>query len=336
VSVDRDLFTASVSAKLQTFFSSKLAVIDALAVSAENAHGRNKSIQPAVQWPDSDTPTNKHTELLRYSSAFKTEVDMSQGWVKVPAEAPRDGVPLRQDIAWSQNLNSEWNTNRAVDTDIRWQYIGTSTGLFLMSPGKEWSTNHQGLLPDFDPRFRPWYVGAISGPKDVAIVMDCSLSMTESGSWSTAVKAANLLLDTLTANDHVAVVCSAKSHWPHETFSSTANVFAETHSVGCMNNKMLPATASIVNDFKSRLDAYVKGATDFASGINLASQIMNAQGREACQRIMVYITGGEDGDEVRCDHGLLTQDGHEPGPLCEASFKKGYNAAAAAMRAESL
>lgn len=34
-----------------------------------------------------------------------------------------------------------------------------------------------GLYDDYDPRYRSWYLGAQSGPKDVVILIDCSISM---------------------------------------------------------------------------------------------------------------------------------------------------------------
>ena len=44
-------------------------------------------------------------------------------------------------------------------------------------PGRPWQRNVIGMREDFDPRFRPWFVGATSGPKDVVIVLDMSRSM---------------------------------------------------------------------------------------------------------------------------------------------------------------
>ena len=42
-----------------------------------------------------------------------------------------------------------------------------------MYPGREWGTNFAGFYNDYDPRVRPWYIAATSGPKDVVIVLDC-------------------------------------------------------------------------------------------------------------------------------------------------------------------
>ena len=46
-----------------------------------------------------------------------------------------------------------------------------------MYPGREWKTNFAGFYNDYDPRTRPWYIAATGGPKDIVIILDCSLSM---------------------------------------------------------------------------------------------------------------------------------------------------------------
>ena len=68
------------------------------------------------------------------------------------------------------------------------QAIGSYTGW----PGLQW------CLGPYDPRFRPWYATAASGPKDVLIVIDSSGSMTSGGRMDMAIAAAKKVVDTLT------------------------------------------------------------------------------------------------------------------------------------------
>lgn len=56
---------------------------------------------------------------------------------------------------------------------FRWQYFGSVAGLARLYPGREWDTNFAGFYNDYDPRVRPWYIAATSGPKDVVIILDC-------------------------------------------------------------------------------------------------------------------------------------------------------------------
>ena len=50
---------------------------------------------------------------------------------------------------------------------------------------------------DFDPRFRPWFANAATGPKDVIILIDTSGSM-DNGRMDLAKSAAKQVLKTLT------------------------------------------------------------------------------------------------------------------------------------------
>ena len=59
---------------------------------------------------------------------------------------------------------------------------------------------------------RPWYIGATSGPKDIVIILDCSLSM-EGQSFHMAKQVAKTVLNTLTKQDFVNVICGHASHW---------------------------------------------------------------------------------------------------------------------------
>ena len=69
----------------------------------------------------------------------------------------------------------------------------------------------QWCLNEYDPRFRPWYATAASGPKDVVIVVDSSGSMSSGDRIKMAKDAAAKVIDTLSANDYVNVIDFASS-----------------------------------------------------------------------------------------------------------------------------
>ena len=60
---------------------------------------------------------------------------------------------------------------------VSYQYFGSSRGFIRVFPGRPWERNVIGFRVDYDPRFRPWFTAATSGPKDVVIVVDASRSM---------------------------------------------------------------------------------------------------------------------------------------------------------------
>ena len=59
---------------------------------------------------------------------------------------------------------------------------------------------------EFDPRVRPWYVAASSGPKDIILVLDSSGSMEVAGRMSIMKEAANRVINTLGVSDYFSVV----------------------------------------------------------------------------------------------------------------------------------
>ena len=68
------------------------------------------------------------------------------------------------------------------------------------------STDDDGTYKSYDPRFRPWYVSAASGSKDVVILMDVSGSMSYSGRMELAQDAVISVLNTLGESSLVSVV----------------------------------------------------------------------------------------------------------------------------------
>jgi len=95
---------------------------------------------------------------------------------------------------------------------FRWQNFGSVDGVLRQYPSSEWQTNFAGFHVDYDPRMRPWYIGATSGPKDIVIVLDCSYSM-KGKRLHMAKEVAKTVLNTLTKQDFVNVICGRASNW---------------------------------------------------------------------------------------------------------------------------
>ena len=55
-------------------------------------------------------------------------------------------------------------------------YVGTNLGSFRVYPASR-QLDEDGFCIDYDPRFRPWYVAATSGAKNVLLLIDVSGSM---------------------------------------------------------------------------------------------------------------------------------------------------------------
>lgn len=66
---------------------------------------------------------------------------------------------------------------------------------------------------DYDPRYRPWYVTATSGGKNVILVIDVSGSMSGTG-ISLAKTAGKSVVNTLSNSDFVGVIAfSGSASW---------------------------------------------------------------------------------------------------------------------------
>lgn len=81
-----------------------------------------------------------------------------------------------------------------------WTYFGAHDGLFRSVPAL-----HQNECGKFDPRRRPWFVAASSGPKNVVIIIDVSKSM-DPPRINVTRDAAATIVDTLTVADTFIVI----------------------------------------------------------------------------------------------------------------------------------
>ncbi len=114
-------------------------------------------------------------------------------------------------------------------------YFGGHDGLFRQVPAL-----HQVQCGCFDPRRRPWFVAASSGPKNVVIVIDVSKSMVEFGRMSMAREAADTIIDTLTTADSFAVIA----------FSSEAYQLGGTNSLLEANSANKERLKTAINQLK--------------------------------------------------------------------------------------
>lgn len=86
-------------------------------------------------------------------------------------------------------------------------YYAAHNGLFRQIPGR-----HQKQCGAYDPRKRPWFVAASTGPKDVVLVIDISDSMNKHGRLRLAKEAAITIVNTTSVGDYLTII----------TFSDTA------------------------------------------------------------------------------------------------------------------
>lgn len=167
-----------------------------------------------------------------------------------------------------------------------WTYLGTNTGYYI-----EWP-----LIPDYrddvdgevglnyclpyDCRTRPWYSGAVSGPRDLIIMVDASITMTEK--WSETLDSATAIIETLSFIDHVGILMfSDKAYFlVDETF--------ELRATG-ENKKLL--REQLYNEVPSNYTA------DFQNGMQRAFEMF--------RNMEIYHV-----DDVKTKYIILISDGH--------------------------
>jgi hypothetical protein len=148
-------------------------------------------------------------------------IDFSVSTVRIPSELTpaRNSNPTDPQVietvcytrAMDEWLQAKKQADRAYWDELgvepwAW-YFGSHTGVIRLYPGRQ-----AGTCGQYDPRVRPWYVAASSGPKNVVMVLDTSGSM--SGLRMRLLKeAAKRVVSTLTSTDRIAIV----------PFSTTAN-----------------------------------------------------------------------------------------------------------------
>ena len=237
---------------------------------------------------------------IAYSEQYKQKVSGTHWCAKVPDQVTRDRS-IKRTIAWTQDRAlQDWLTRRFERNQSDWHYFayGAPDGVIRQHPGSARPRNHAQFPLDYDPRLRPWSLAPTSGPKDVVIVIDTSFSMDEGPSMRRAKRVAKAILKTLTVEDYVAVI-EAKS--PFRNYWDDY-VHSECAELGCVPNKLFPATTSVRVDLSNKIDALEGyGGTGLTEGLQMASDLLRAyEGERAgCQELVVVISDGRRYDAPR-------------------------------------
>jgi len=153
-----------------------------------------------------------------------------------------------------------------------WTYFGAHNGLFRKIPA-----THQEQCGQYDPRRRPWFVAASSGPKDVVLVIDVSGSMSDYGRMDIAKEAAITIVNTLTVADRVAVVSFATRATEIGGFKSLvrATHFNKKRLVTAIQNLTPNGATNFFDAFSTAFDAIDKTIrSESTSGCNVAVLFM--------------------------------------------------------------
>ena len=133
---------------------------------------------------ESSCPCTTCTESGEVDPVWKQEIDAQKVTIGLGDGANQQSAAAKQDVCLASIVADSFTRTAAREADmsrIGYEYYGSQAiGSFTQWPGLQW------CLGEYDPRFRPWYAVAASGPKDVVIVIDSSGSMTSGGRGSRA------------------------------------------------------------------------------------------------------------------------------------------------------
>ena len=122
-------------------------------------------------------------------------------WRNTALQTPPSQDRLKKVMCATKSLDRQWKAQYDAVPNTFWQYYGDqSTGIWKFYPGGG------DTCSEYDPRMRPWYSSAATGPKDVVIVIDTSGSMGRLGRLEAAQNAADAVIDTLNAADFATVI----------------------------------------------------------------------------------------------------------------------------------
>ena len=160
-------------------------------------------------------------------------------------------------------------------------YFGAQNGAFRVYPAHPLEKCDQ-----YDPRLRPWYIAASSGPKNVVLVLDTSGSML--GRRLNLMKeAAKQVIKTLTVGDRIAIV----------HFSDSATI------IGQDDTFLLTASLENKGMLEQRIDDLVaSGTTNFRDAFKAAFKVMNdsidQEFHVDCTTAILFLTDGKMNTDV--------------------------------------
>ncbi|CAD7701847.1 unnamed protein product [Ostreobium quekettii] len=230
-------------------------------------------------------------------------LDLLKSMVRTPpGEDPEKLSPeVIESICTFQPLDKDF-VAKGPDGNYTWTYIGTTTGVHRVWPGlaivrglpDDDPEQPLGSCRKFDPRERPWFNAASSGPKDVVIVLDTSTSMGETlGSrgktrWEVTKDATSRLLGTFGISDFVSIV----------TFNSEAEVLGGRTTLVRADNANVEMLRREIGNVE------LTGKTNFKKGFQTAFNVLIESSKlgsevddpptSSCTRVILFLTDGED------------------------------------------
>lgn len=198
----------------------------------------------------------------------------------------------------SSDVKETLCTYKALDAEFKdlsphirtWTYVGTMDGTMRTHPiqlsdiGLEDGDELTNNCPKFDPRARPWYIAASTGPKDVVILVEASrvIPVHDQG-WKLVREKIQFLMDTFTFSDYVNIVAVGTDARP--LWKGTPLLRGSSENLGALRTELAGVER--------------KGAADTNRGFQTAFQLFqdahkSHENSSGCSRIIIFLSQGLD------------------------------------------
>jgi Lectin C-type domain len=209
--------------------------------------------------------------------------------------AVKVGDPVvRRDVCAMKGVADPLRTAHEKNNLTFWLYGGTTNGVFEIFPGVLQRRQGHGFdscadVPEsYDPRARPWYVAASSGPKDVVFLFDKKLAAED----TLLRRALGETVGTLDARDHFAVVAFD---------DKGADVLGG-------NKALVAATSTARADLKAAISEVSSGLgmPNVTLALGKAFDLLQAAGADGgaatsgCSRLIVLLSNTDDACFAKC------------------------------------
>jgi Mg-chelatase subunit ChlD len=186
-------------------------------------------------------------------------------------------------ICFTKQLDQYFIAKRAADAPF-WEqfgvqptnvYFGSINGAFRIFPAQHYSSCNT-----YDPRIRPWYVAASSGPKNIVMILDQSGSMQESNKIGVLKEAAKRVIGTSSVGDRIAVI----------PFNDVASKISN-------NGYMYIATQENKDKLIAEIDKMSAfGGTNFYDAFTAAFEVLDrsidSEATVQCNTAILFLTDG--------------------------------------------
>ncbi len=206
-----------------------------------------------------------------------------------------------EDMVRKYNKSEAYWKEINMDCQPASMYFSDIYGVFRQIPAKHRSETDSW---NYDPRRRPWFVAAMSGPKDVILVLDRTQGMAPTSTcakFAAAKEAAITVIETLTVSDRVAVV----------SFADNATIVSLDGVDG--NNMLIEASNENKKLFREKINSIeADGVTNFTAAFDEAFTVLSnsldhaEHSGQGCSIAVIFLTDGAITD-LNDEDGTLTK-----------------------------